>query len=338
MAERKKRGAKADKDQPVPNSTEREAKKKNRKWLPVVAAGCLFAVLLIIFNPFGGKKASEQNAGGLGVLMSGQPEFFSTVKPEKLHNAEADVADDPEKAAEYFEKSLFIGDGQMVRVQNAKLQNEKISKILQYALFMTADKCTWQAMAEEFTGGPLTFNLYGDFVTLVEAIEKSGSEKVFIQIGREDLALGEAETAVDHARAALRSLKQASPETEIVVLALAPNTASSEVFPNNEKIHLFNTGLETVCLEYGFRFVGNEPVFPQNVLPDEYCLNPEGSGEDLNASGVLVWVTELAEAVSNPISYAQPTAAPVPGELPAQGEAIDSAQINVAGRKTGAVQ
>ena len=310
---------------------EGQKKKLNKVWRPVAAAVVLLAALLIVIDPFAGKK-TEGSGEEQGIFVSNQPEFFSTVRPEKLQNAEADVADDTAKAATYFEKSLFVGDGQMVRVQNAKLQNEKISEILQYALFMTADTCTWQAMAAEFSGGPLTFNLYGDFVTLVEAIEKSGSQKVFIQIGREDLALGEAETAVDNARAALRSLKQAAPNVEIVVLALTPNTASSEVFPNNEKIVLFNTGLESVCLEYGFRFVKSETAFPDGILPDRYCLNPEGSGADLNTDGALVWVTGLAEAVSEPMIAAQPSAAPAPGEMPT--EQTPSAAINVAGRKT----
>ncbi len=338
LTERKKRDVKAEQDPAVQNDTARKSIKKNKKWYPAVIALGLLVVLLVVISPFGGKKTAEQDEAGVSVFMSGQPEFFSTIKPEKLQDAEADVADDAAKAATYFEKSLFVGDSQMVRIQNAKLQHGKISEILQYALFMTVDTCTWQAMSEEFTGGPLTFNLYGDFVTLVEAIEKSGSEKVFIQIGREDLALGEAETAVDHARSALRSLKQASPETEIIVLALTPNTASSEVFPNNEKIHLFNTGLETVCLEYGFRFVKSETAFPQGVLPDEYCLNPEGSGEDLNTDGVLIWVTELAEAISNPIISAQPTAAPVPDGASGEGAAAESGVINVAGRKAAAIQ
>ena len=113
-----------------------KAKKKNKKWRPVVAAAGLLIALLVVIAPFAGKRATTQNEEGQGVFMSGQPEFFSTIKPEKLHEAEADVADDAAKAATYFEKSLFIGDGQMMRVQNAKLQNEKISEILQYALFM----------------------------------------------------------------------------------------------------------------------------------------------------------------------------------------------------------
>ena len=337
LAERKKRNTKTEHGNDVQNDEVRQSIKKNKKWRPVVAAG-LLVVLLVVIIPFAGKRATTQNDEGQGVFMSNQPEFFSTIKPEKLHEAEADVADDAAKAAAYFEKSLFIGDGQMMRVQNAKLQNEKISEILQYALFMTADTCTWQAMAEEFTGGPLTFNLYGDFVTLVEAIEKSGSEKVFVQIGREELAIGEADTAVDYARTALRNLKQASPETEIVVLGLAPNTAASEVFPNNDKIRLFNTGLETVCLEYGFRFVSSETAFPGGILPDNYCLNPEGSGEDLNTEGVQVWITELAEAISNPMMTAQPTSAPVQEGTPAEAVTENSSAINVAGRKTVAVE
>ena len=336
MAEDKRRTAAAKADKADRGGAEKQTKKKNKAWRPVLVAAALLIVLLVVINPFAGKNKAEQNGEEQGISLSGQPEFFSTVRPEKLHDAEADVADDTAKAATYFEKSLFVGDAQMMRIQNAKLQNEKISEILQYALFMTADTCTWQAMAAEFSGGPLTFNLYGDFVTLAEAIEKSGSQKVYIQIGREDLALGEAETAVDHARIALRSLKQAAPNTEIIVLALTPNTATSEVFPNNEKILLFNTGLESVCLEYGFRFVKSETAFPDGVLPDQYCLNPEGSGEDLNTEGALLWVTGIAESVSEPQSFAQPTAAPESGQN--EQSAAQSGTINAAGRKSAAVQ
>lgn len=280
-------------------------KKKNR--LPLVAVCVLLLVIVVIFNAVSGRKSGSGD--GQGIFLSGQPEFFSTIKPESLNTAEIDTADDLTKAATYFENSLFIGGSQMQYIQNAKLSNERIGTILGQALFMTETNYTWQAMANEFSGGALTFNLYGDYVSVTGAIEKAGAEKVFLQLGRADLAAGDVSAALTNARAALLSLKAAT-QAEVVVLSLAPNTAESTAVPDNSTMQTFNSGLQQICGELGITFADTGEIFDSFELPAEYCADTEGTC--LNTEGSLLWVNELLEIVSTP----QSTPAPSPTEAP----------------------
>lgn len=310
MAERKRRDTRSGRNASGKRSSRRTgSKKKKVNLFPAVAAVVLLVVIIIVFNAITGDRQGEDD--GQGVFLSGQPEFFSTIRPEKLNSAEIDTIDDPAKAASYFENSLFVGDAQMTYIQNAKLENAQIGSILEKALFLTADGYTWASMAGEFSGGALTFNLYGDYVSMTGAIEKSGAKKVFLQLGRVDLAAGDTSAALSAAQTALRSLKQAAPQTEIIVLPLTPNTAESTAVPDNTAIALFNSGMRDFCSEEGILFADMSEVFPTDGLQAEYCANVEDQGDVLNAEGCLALVTELLEIVSSQQTV-MPENTPVP--------------------------
>ena len=332
MAERKRRSTarsgRSTSERRGTGRTTTRKKKKNR--LPLVAVCVLLLVLVVIFNAVSGGKSGSGD--GQGIFLSGQPEFFSTIKPESLNTAEIDTADDLTKAATYFESSLFIGGSQMQYIQNAKLSNERIGTILGQALFMTETNYTWQAMANEFGGGALTFNLYGDYVSVTGAIEKAGAEKVFLQLGRADLAAGDVSTALTNARAALLSLKTAT-QAEIVVLSLTPNTAESTAVPDNSTLQSFNSGLQQICSEIGITFADTGAIFAAFELPAEYCADAEGTC--LNTEGSLLWVNELLEILSTPQSTPTPAPTEVPTvEEPTESGGIQSADngLNAAGR------
>lgn len=294
-----------------------------------MAAAAVLLVIVVFFNAvMGDKSAADGETDQQSIFLSNQPEFFSTIRPESLNTAEIDTADDLAKAASYFENSLFVGDRQMEYIHNSTLENERAGAILSGALFMTAEGYTWKAMAEEFSGGALTFNLYGDYVSMTGAIEKVGAETVFLQLGRADLAAGDISTALYNAQVALLSLKQAAPQTEIIVLALTPNTAESTAVPDNSTIQAFNNGMHDFCGEAGIVFADTASVFSSDGLPTEYCADPDGEGIYLNTEGGLVWVNALLDIVSAPRSTPAPTAMPTENS----GTQTASNGVNAAGR------
>ena len=315
MAQRKRRGTRD-----AGASTKRRGtgrpKKKKRSLLPLAAAAFLLLTVVLIGKAAGGHSPSaDGESGGQGVFLSDEPEFFSTVRPESM-TVEIDAADDPTKAAAYFADSLFVGDTQMEYIQNAKLTHERAGEFLSEALFLTAKTYSWQALADEFNGGALTFNLYGDYVTLADALGKTNAKKVFLQIGRTDLAAGDVSAAMQTAQSALLKLRQACPQTEIIMLSLTPNTAASTVVPGNNTVRFFNEGMYSFCVENGIRYADAAAAFSADGLPEEYCADPQADGIHLNTEGTLLWIEALLESLSAPQSTPAPTAAPTTAPQP----------------------
>ena len=309
-----------------------KTKKKKRKAGPVIAAMVLVLTVVFVAKAIGGSK-TETGDGSL--FLSGQPEFFSTVGPESLTNVEVDVVDDPVKVSAFFENSLFVGDTQMEYIQHAKITNERVGTFLSKALFLTAKEYSWQALENEFSGGALTFNLYGDYVTLADALKKTNVRKVFLQIGRTDLSQGDVAGALQHAENAILRLRQACPQTELIVLALTPNTSESAVVPGNNTLRFFNDGLRDFCVQSGVRYADTAAAFPLDALPTEYCADAQADGVYLNADGALLWIEALLESLSVPQSTPAPTTAPTPeAEMPQNnGEQTENSEMNVAGRQ-----
>ena len=323
MAQRKTRGTRDTGASPKRRGTGRQ-KKKKRNLLPFAAAAFLLLTVVLIGKATGGHSPSaDGESGGRGVFLSDQPEFFSTVRPESM-TVEIDAADDPAKAAAYFADSLFVGDTQMEYIQNAKLTHERAGEFLSEALFLTAKTYSWQALADEFNGGALTFNLYGEYVTLASALEKTNVQKAFLQIGRTDLAAGDVSVALQTAQSALLKLKQACPQTEIIVLSLTPNTAASTVVPGNNTIRFFNEGMYSFCLENGIRYADTAAAVSADGLPEEYCADPQADGIHLNSEGTMLWIEALLESLSAPQSTPAPTAAPTEAMKPNTDAAQDT--------------
>ena len=297
-----------------------ERKKKKVNMLPTFAAAL---VLLIVVAGFFGvvqlknQEAAEEGETQQGIFFSNQPEFFSTIRPETLNEAEIDPIDDPVLAASYFEKSLFVGTQDVANLQAALPQNPEMGTILEKALFMTANQFTWKNFADEFSGGALTFNLYGSYVSVLGAIESTNAEKIFVQLGREELGVRTVDEVVFDAQVALLSLKQVSPTTEIVVLALTPAVelsdeeseeeepaeSGTETAPmaDNTAIDQFNKAMASFCSTAdGIRFADVAAVFPAAGLPTRYSAAADDGTTRLNAEGYTLWITKLVDVVSAP--------------------------------------
>ena len=328
MAKRKTRST----EKPADARGTRKTKKKKHGAVPVVLAALLIFVVFAVFGV--GRGESTAGEDGTGIFLSNEPEFFSTIRPEAMTDGEVDLTDDPDQAATYFENSLFVGDSRMEYIQDAKLVQERVGTVLARALFLTADTYAWKSLSEEFSGGALTFNLYGDYVTLQGAIEKTGVEKLFIQIGREDLAGGDINVAINNAKDALLKLKAACPQTEIIVLPLTPNTADSVEVPSNNTIEFYNEELYSLCLDSGVRYLDTTSAFPMDVLPAEYCADAGDTGSHLNTEGSLLWVNALVEKISQPQSTPMPTPTTEPTGENSDAQSDTSAPMNVAGRQS----
>lgn len=295
MAERKKRGTR-DRENTASRRGTQKSKKKKVNLLPAVAVCVMLIVVFAVYR-------AVSNDGGSGVsdmLFSGQPEFFSTIKPEKLNSAQSDLDED----AEFFSGGLIVGGADVRGIQNAMLENSELDKLLGKALFMTSDSYTWKSMKDEFSGGALTFNLYGEYVSLVSAIEKTSAKTVFLQMGREELAQESNADALIDAQTALLCLQQACPDVKIVLLAITPNRADSEVVPDNAAIQSFNGGMRAFCANSGITFADTSSVFPAEGISEGYCVSESGSGAELSADGYLAMLTTVVDNTVLPITSA----------------------------------
>lgn len=293
---------------------------------PVAAA---IAVLVLVVWGFSGlmrmaQPKIEEDVNPMPMI-GRQPEFFSTIRPEQMNTAEVDVVDDPTKASEYFANSLFIGDTWMARLMDQRVNEAQVKEYLEKALFLTNDSYSWDALRGEFNNGALTLNLYGEYVSLLGAVQKTGAQKVFIQLGRMDLLMQETDTAVSFAEQALSALRGANPDTQIIVFTMTPNSEESNASPINKKIARYNAGLREVCAkDKGIRLIDAAALFPEEGLTAEYCADPEGAGTKLNAAGYLLVVNDLVDEITTPQmtmpTQSQPTPTAAPTVAPPEPE------------------
>ena len=309
----------------------KSAKKEKVNLFPVAAA---VAVLVLVCWGFAGLMGATQPQTDEEEppmpMIGRQPEFFSTIRPETMGDAEVDVIDDPVKASEYFENTLFVGDNWMHRLMNQRVDDPQVAEYLEKAMFLTNDYYSWDNVRQEFSGGELTLNLYGERVSLVTAVQKTGAKKVFLQLGRMDLIMEETNTALSFVRESLESLHEALPNTEIVVFTMTPHYTESNAAPINAKIAKYNAGVREICtLRDGVRLIDIAKLFPEEGLTAEFCADPEGAGTKLNAAGYLRVVNHFVDTITSlkkPISSSASAATPAPTAAPTQPETTPAPQ------------
>jgi len=303
----------------------KSAKKEKVNLFPVAVA---VAMLVLICWGFSGLMRMTQPSTGEEEppmpMIGRQPEFFSTIRPETMNGAEVDVVDDPVQVSEYFANTLFVGDNWMHRLMNQRLDDAQVAEYLEKAMFLTNDYYSWDNVRQEFSGGELTLNLYGERVSLVTAAQKTGAKKVFIQLGRMDLIMEETDTALNFVRQSLTALHEALPNTEIVVFTMTPHYSESSTPPINAKIAKYNAGVKAMCTkESGITCIDLAALFPDDGLTEEFCADAEGAGTKLNAAGYLRVVNKLVDTVTSskrPLTTPVPAATPAPTAAPTQPE------------------
>lgn len=299
----------------------RRKKRKKINWfrVAVITAALVLTVIVILSIVKAVKPAAaSQGETAETEISNTQPKFFSTVRPESMETQENSEAEKPEKTEpkSKFDGVLFVGDSLTAKLQSYAEEGDGFYTILGDADFLTDSDYSWQALAQEFDGGEASLELYGQSVTLVEAIEQLGARKVYIQLGKEDLVYYQPEIDLPNMQNALTKLHAACPDVEIVVQSLTPLMQwCYRADLDNGTVETLNTEMKDFCAANGFEFLDiASALCPGGVLPEEYCADTGDLAMHMNEAGCAEWTNYLIRTVA-PESVPTPTPKPETGAV-----------------------
>lgn len=290
-------------------------KHKRINWFRVVVITA--ALVLVFIAALGIVNAVRVTVDAPNEILpdSTQPEFFSTIRPESVDESTADAEDEPTEPVynSEFDGVLFVGDSLTAKLQAYAEEDEGFYTILGDADFLTDSDYSWQALAKEFEGGDASLELYGQPVTLVEAIGQLGSRKVYIQLGKEDLVYYQPEIDLPNMQNALTKLHEACPGVEIVVQSVTPLMKwCYKADLDNGTVETLNGELKAFCSSHeGFTYLDiAAELCPEGILPEEYCADPGDLAMHMNTEGCAAWTAYLIGTVA-PEEVPTPTPEPV---------------------------
>ncbi len=300
--------------------TPKKKKKVNRFRVVVISA----AILVVAGIATGiGLAASAPKEGNTFLnILDGQPEFFSTIRPDAETDGSSAAVDDSDTASaaptSEFDGALFVGDSLTARLETYVEEGAGSSTILHDAQFLTASSYSWGDAVEELDGGEGSLSLSteeGDStVTLSEAIEQTGARKLYIQLGKEDLIYNDVATVVERAKTVLNALHTAYPALEITVQSVTPMLEWIDYQGlSSGTIAQYNAEMKTYCAANGFGFADLAAFFTDGYLPAEYCADPGQLCIHLNDEGCALWTSYLlGEIEPEPTPSPEPSASPEP--------------------------
>lgn len=125
--------------------------------------------------------------------------------------------------------------------------------------------------------------------------EQTEPQAIFVMIGINDLVKGSSdEVLLDHYQQIVQNLKQAHPQTKIIVQSILPHASDSTVEKrdrllevSNERIHKLNQQIAAIAQEANVYYLDLQPLFADN----EGYLRAEltTDGLHLSAQGYFVW-------------------------------------------------
>ena len=257
-AERRTRRAAEQAAQNVPQKTEApkapqkagvpHKKKKINKFR--VAVVCTAAVLVALVA-LGVASAAGVRTPISSIAADGEPEFFSTVKPQASAAPAENTASAAPTPSSAFDGALFIGDSMTTCLKNYVTDGAGSTTALSDAEFMTRSDYSWDEAQDELNGGEGGLWLDDDTaLTVTEAIDRFSATKLYIQLGKEDLTYNDVSDVTSTAQAVISALQTKYPNLEITVQAVTPmlewidyqGLSSGTIAQYNEAMQTYCTG------------------------------------------------------------------------------------------------
>ena len=144
-------------------------------------------------------------------------------------------------------------------------------------------------------------------------LDNTEPQAVFVMIGINDLTKGTSDQELlDSHKQIITALKQAHPNSKIVVQSILPHGANLDAALekrqqlleiSNERIHTLNQTIETIAKDAGVAYLDLQSL----VVDDEGYLRSEFTtdGLHLNRQGYLVWRSAIQ--VFSQLALSQPT-------------------------------
>lgn len=304
----------------------KKKKRPNRFRIAVITAGIVLVAAIATAVIYAASASGSQSNAFFGVS-DGQPEFFSTIRPDgessgTVSDTSGDAAagDEPSSA---FDGALFVGDSLTTQLADYVQEGAGSSTILHDAVFLTSDDYAWGDVVDELDGGEGSLYLSAEAdaaITLSEAIQQTGARKLYIQLGKEDLIYNDVSTAADRAKTVLSALKSAFPSLEITVQSVTPMLEWIDYEGlSSSTIAEYNAEMKAYCASNGFGFADMAAFFTDGYLPEEYCADPELRCIHLNDAGCALWTSYLLGEITP-----EPTPSPEPSPEDVQADGTDA--------------
>ena len=246
------------------------------------------------------------------IAADGEPEFFSTVKPQASAAPAENTASAAPTPSSAFDGALFIGDSMTTCLKNYVTNGAGSTTALSDAEFMTRSDYSWDEAQNELNGGEGGLWLDDDTaLTVTEAIDRFSTTKLYIQLGKEDLTYNDVSDVTSTAQAVISALQTKYPNLEITVQAVTPMLEWIDYQGlSSSTIAQYNEAMQTYCMgKKNLKFLNIAAFCTEGYLPAEYCADPEGLCIHLNDEGCAIWADYL---LGNKTPEPSPTPTPTP--------------------------
>lgn len=241
---------------------------------------------------------SSSGSGGSSSSVPSVPEGsqpadpYQNLKPGPLEGA---VPESPPVDPSYFDDAVFVGDSVSLKLEYYEAAMNRLGN----AQFLTAGSlgsgnALWEVSDESVHP---TYN--GTKMLLEDSIPLTGARKLYIMLGRNDLAVYGVEGSIENFVTLIGKIKANAPDIAVYVESMTPLSSGSTLRDSSahsiENGVLYNQRLLETCQQQGWNFVDVASVMygEDGFLKREYCSDPDNMGMHFTDAGCEAWINYL---------------------------------------------
>lgn len=202
------------------------------------------------------------------------------------------VAESAAVPASFFDDAVFVGDSVSLKLMYYNIAVPDLGN----ATFLASGSLgVANAMWDIDRSDAVHPSLYGETVTVVDGVARSGAEKLYLMLGVNDLGLYGVEQTAESFKLLMADILAASPDLTVYIQSVTPLYANYGSL-TNEKINDYNALIAEYCREEGWYFVDVASVMRDDSgrLRYEYCSDPDGMGIHFTTVACELWCDYLA--------------------------------------------
>lgn len=200
----------------------------------------------------------------------------------------------------WFKDAVFLGDSVTVALDHSASANPAL---LGEAKFVCAQSLGYHnALWELDREGAVHPTYEGEKILSETAAKVTGANKIFILLGVNDLAGGDADDTMRCAKELCERILTHSPNVRIYFQSVTPMLKEKESDKlSNSKISSFNSLLQAYCQEQGYTFIDLFHFLcdDSGALDPKYCGDPAAQGIHFNGVGCDAWANFLKNTISD---------------------------------------
>lgn len=198
--------------------------------------------------------------------------------------------------ASWFDNAAFVGDSISLKLSYYAAATGALGNA---QFFASGSLGSANAMWELDNAQAVHPSYQGQTMLTEDCVAASGTEKLFIMLGMNDLAVYGIDGAAENLKTLIDRIAAKSPGIEIYVQSMTPMTATSNLIGstlNPDGVKQYNALLQQLCQNNGWHFVDVASVMYDDAgqyLRADYCSDPDDMGVHFTEAGCLAWVNYL---------------------------------------------